>query len=279
VVLTALVVIASGCITDGAWTSSAPAAVSLNPAFSPDLVDVSCPTATFCMAVGGASQHAVETGTTDVPVVQTWDGSSWSEVAFTLGGVGGSGLERVSCASAISCFVVYAYWGEPLTLFDRIGHWDGTTWSVVPVETYFATGPSPAECASDGTCVIAVSGEDTLVWNGTGYVTAPGSSVPDLGGIGCATAGNCWATDLYGGGAYHRDGTSWAFSALPVPPAPPGAPATSPRFQGASMVCTTGSWCLSVGATVAGSNRAPLAARWNGSVWAYQAVPSPTRGA
>ena len=90
------------------------------------LNDVSCTSATFCMAVG-VWQHSP-----GASVSERWNGSAWTifnvpnDAGFTF-----SGLNSVSCASPTDCVAVgsWATGGQPeMTL---VVHWNGTAWSIV----------------------------------------------------------------------------------------------------------------------------------------------------
>jgi hypothetical protein len=115
------------------------------------LRSVSCPTTTFCTAVGFANGK---------PFVERWNGAEWiSSVPPSPGGANGAYLEAVSCPSASSCTAV-GNWKEAGTgirprkvLAER---WNGSAWSVSS-----AINPSEAKgdarllgisCVSSGAC-------------------------------------------------------------------------------------------------------------------------------
>lgn len=162
------------------------------------LTAVSCPTAAFCLAVGG------EGNTSTIPLAYTWDGGQWSTVS--LPGPASGELSSVSCTSATWCVAVESD-GDALS-------WNGTAWTqqVLPAPT----GASAVSCASPTSCVVvgASSGTAPLVpetdrWNGTGWTgqrmaTLPaGSDFSQFLGVSCLSASACTAVGDYrtsGGG-------------------------------------------------------------------------------
>jgi hypothetical protein len=132
---------ASDCIAVG-WAHNASAlagqwdGVSWSPQPTPapggagksDLLDVSCPTTTACVAVGdtGPSEHQVTLG-------ESWDGVSWT-ILKTPNPGGGSlyELDQVSCVSSTDCFAVGYYSPSPQggATVPLAARWDGTRWTV-----------------------------------------------------------------------------------------------------------------------------------------------------
>lgn len=98
---------------------------------SAGLGDVSCPTDTFCMAVGTFTD-AQDNGHT---AAARWDGSGWA--VMTTGNFPGqyAGLSNVSCPSARFCLALgglqsAAGSGPGRPLAER---WDGSGWAVLPL--------------------------------------------------------------------------------------------------------------------------------------------------
>src|SRR5690242_12727777 len=132
---------------------------SANPAgaFTSVLFGVSCPAATFCVAVGNyqnrAGRHAI--------MAEAWNGSSWSVMpAPPPAGARRSFLNGVSCTSATACTAVGSYQtrsGGHVTLVER---WNGTTWSRQPTPNP-ATPPRSAlaavSCTSASACTAVGS--------------------------------------------------------------------------------------------------------------------------
>jgi hypothetical protein len=70
------------------------------------LLAVSCALARFCVAVG--SEAGAAKGSVSHPLIETWNGTSWSQAAASTKGAGG-GLFGVSCAAAGFCTAVGDY--------------------------------------------------------------------------------------------------------------------------------------------------------------------------
>jgi hypothetical protein len=143
-----------------------------------ELADVSCASASFCMAVtfGGLAFR--------------YDGSSWSDAMQ-------AGLYAVSCVSTTFCMGVGG--GEP-----RI--YDGTQWSTVPGNA----GGSSVSCASPTFCmVVSPSGGWVYRYDGTGFDAGtsinPQSHTSST--VSCPTSTFCMA---WTGGWYQWNGSDWS---------------------------------------------------------------------
>jgi hypothetical protein len=100
------------------------------------LAAVSCPSASWCMAVGSTKTGS----TTDSPLAQTWHGGTWRVVraGSAPGNIYPTGLSGVSCASAAACLAGGQYTvGNGTYLGDAeltLGEvWNGTSWAGSPV--------------------------------------------------------------------------------------------------------------------------------------------------
>jgi hypothetical protein len=275
VLLGALAMVASACITTGSWTSTAPAAVGIPGTYRPQFVGLSCPTTSFCMATGGGSPYQAGSDLY-TPVVQTWDGSSWTDRSadFPLLGSEGTSVASVSCASATSCLATYLQW-VPLDIYTGVAHWDGSSWQLIPVDNFFSHTTALA-CEPGGTCLIVAEGASTYRWDGDSVEEIQGVTAPELSALDCTSATACWGIDGAGNQAWRWNGATWTSVWMPTPP---GDPALYPTFYGASIDCSTPSWCVAVGQINIGITPAPAAALWDGSAWTYPPVPHHAPGA
>src|SRR5690349_3262876 len=67
--------LASSCVLSGSWTATAP--IDPSPvATSTQLTDVSCASATMCLAVGYDLTPAG--GLSSTPMIQRWNGTTWT---------------------------------------------------------------------------------------------------------------------------------------------------------------------------------------------------------
>lgn len=229
---------------------------------------VSCPTATFCVAVDSDGNALTYNGTAwSVPLRVDADGSPLNSVscssssfcaavdnngrAYMFNGTSWSSpgiidphgyMRSVSCASASFCVAADTY-GYVLT-------WSGTTWSdPVLIDSYDAGGTRYVSCPSTSFCALVNSG-NAFTFNGS---TWSGPTAIDehgfLDAISCSSSTFCAAEDLYGD-ALTFNGSSWS-NPISV---------ESDMVDPPSLSCLSSDLCIGVddyGNTVS----------YNGSVW------------
>lgn len=283
-------VAAAGCLAvlPLAPAAAAPAAPAV---INGTLQDVSCASASSCMAVGWA-QHA-SGQPANITVAEQWNGSSWRVLPTPTPDQGSGGeLLGVSCVSSSDCMAVgqaliYHAKGEFVASYPLAEHWNGTAWAIVPTVKLAHTGAvlNRIACTGADSC-MAVGSEggpknDTQFtfaesWNGTAwkYVPTPAPLTPGgtaLSAISCTSAASCMAAGAYGynagtGGSVDLtlrwNGTAWRRVLAP-------APDSNAQLTGVS--CAVSSACVAVGAQAAYPGT--LAARWNGSRWKELRTP------
>jgi hypothetical protein len=230
---------------------------------------VSCPSKSACLAVGLSYSDDSSPG----PLVERWDGSSWSiERTTDLGN--GEALDGVSCASSIDCMAVG---------FGRstaAAHWNGTRWRAQDLHfgdpggrpnALTSVSCMPGMCAAVGWDNVGSCGGDHEFYslavlgfwteqrwslrrhpnlacsNGGGD---PGGYV--MNGISCASPVTCTAV---GDGVYRWDGRRWSIQAAPI---------GSGTLDGVS--CPSTDACTAVGSGVY---------TWNGRRWSGEGIPLP----
>ena len=268
---------------------------------------VACTAATDCWAVGA---RIGGTGAHTVPLIEHWDGASWAVAVIpALPGTGAGLLQGVACSTATDCWALGVTDDSTGAALNSVAeHWDGTTWSLVPVapsgQTYDqltgVTCPSATDCWAVGTAgpnqqdpnflpiFPAAAGDQGFVehWDGSSWSVVP-SVVEEapaggyLSGITCVSASDCWVTgsttDASGVASgvlvEHWDGASW------VPVAAPTPPGTDAGIL-ASVSCTDATHCWAAGSSGTfggggGSGFRPkgFLAAWDGAAWS--ARPSP----
>jgi hypothetical protein len=262
-------------------TTAAPIAAAGTPI---EFFDVSCASSTLCFAVGSSSTPSLN----EQPLIERWNGTSWSVVAAPNPTSDRNRLTGVSCPTATTCFAAgtYVYDGsQNKTLIER---WNGTSWSIVSspnapkTETNILTAVS---CSAATSCVAvgeSLTGR-TLIeqWNGTTWsIVAKGGSHSGLQNVSCTSASNCFAVGSFNDGSVTKilierwNGTTWS-----IVPSPNPAGAVSSGLIGISCVTTTS--CFAVGSFASPdlAHSAPLIERWNGSSWVIVASPSPAGAA
>jgi len=219
--------------TGGAWhrvTVPLPAATS-------ELTSVSCPTSTFCAAVG------LHGGAAPRPFTEIFRSGTWKVVTpARLAGVSGAELDGVSCASASRCVAVGSWWPPS-------GH------SGMLSEAYSSHGWTLIKTP-------AVSGWATL----SGVSCLP-ATVPAL----CTAVGNRTTTSATTPLVAHLDGTTWTTIHVPTVssssdvaldaiscPQPTscvavGSELKGSKFHGISEVEDSLHWRLVTGATITGA--------------------------
>jgi hypothetical protein len=112
-------------------TWSIVASPNLSSNFENILNNVSCTTASFCMAVGSE-----DTAASPPSLIEMWNGTTWSIVSSPATSIPNSDenvLYGVSCTGPSNC-VATGHWSNTGDVTDQtlIEQWDGSAWSIVP---------------------------------------------------------------------------------------------------------------------------------------------------
>ena len=254
----ALVVLASGCINNGAW-SAAPAPVAPVQALPTAMTDVSCVTADWCLAVGWMGRY---------PLAEVWNGSAWSVItAPSLGNEDNTQGVSVDCGTTTSCVAKVSRTNSSPTVYDDVVVWDGEEWLVVAGAEGAYVDPLPYSCASDGSCLIVDNqGSATIVWDGDTATSIPFSTTSpawDVNAIECFSADLCVAATSYSISVW--DGSTWTED--------PDSDSFPIFVEGASaFACSAVDDCLAVGLNA--EETGPTSATWDGSAWTEIALPA-----
>jgi len=216
------------------------------------LLGVSCPSSSFCMAVGNYSPS----GAGQLPLVFTYNGSTWTQQTVPLAS-GTAALDGVSCTSSTFCMTV----GE-FTSADRIAawSWNGSSFTVQHTGSgFFPADLTSVSCTSSTFCAAVgysgLLGNASIVepfaelYNGSSWsgpaVPIPASSHNSLlTGVSCLTTSDCQAVGFYFDSlnGSHTFAESWGGSSWSERPAPPTPTALFPN-QGGPVSCPTTSSC------------------------------------
>jgi hypothetical protein len=235
---------------------------------------VSCPTATFCAAIGTTS------GTRRVPLSKRWDGTNWTIVTVpTPSGASYPTLSGVSCTSSTQCFAVGSYFAgvSSKMLIER---WNGSAWSIATTPSTpngQGAGLSAVSCQSASNCTAVGAGVSlrvlVLKWNGSVWAITNGLSdtSKSLRAVACPAATSCIAVGLNGSGTFarHWNGTTW--STVPTP-----NPGGSNSASLLDVSCTGPTQCTAIGSSSSNTATGPLIERWNGTTWSIQSSAAPT---
>jgi hypothetical protein len=252
------------------------------------LFAVSCLSPVACTAVGDQ-----DNGSDETPLVERWNGQSWSILA-TPPGVDSGGLLGVSCASKSFCAAVGGHGNAPLAEI-----WNGRNWSLDPMPSppgatdggiYYppVAGLHGLSCVSAHACLAVGTYEQSAgpptpagafaeQWNGTRWTmnafpySDPMNEIGTPSAISCVSLHACIA--LRGGGVEMWNGRYWTSQHIPLLKS-----WYSSRLNAVS--CASGNACTAVGSyslPVAGYGgpAQALVERWNGVRWKIQRTPHP----
>jgi len=152
---------------------------------------VSCPTPTFCMAVG-VTRPSSSRGSA---FAETWDDGTWAIApAVDPSGAAFTTLYGAACTSPDSCVAVGEFSTTSTTsVFQAMTQtWDGSSWTVsstplpaaaIRSELVSVSCPTSMACTTVGTYVTSSEGEIGLAeaWDGTNWAFEP-TPVPRAGG-------------------------------------------------------------------------------------------------
>lgn len=203
---------------------------------------VTATSASNAWAVGVIGPGDGTTATATEPLIERWDGSSWTEQTFADPADGGQFL-AVAATSADDAWAV-GYTGGTTEVPGQttlIDHWDGSSWTRVP---------SPD----------------------------PGGSGSQLEGVTALTANDAWAVGLTqtSGGRWislimHWDGSHWNVVPSPSPDGDAGLSAVA--AASANDIWAVGT--INPSPTGCGPHCATLAMHWDGSAWTVVPTPNP----
>jgi len=248
-----------------------------NPAggVSSELLGVSCPTASSCVAVGDSFDSGARTN-----LAERWDGKKWT-ILPSLQPAGGqdSQLNGVSCTSSSSCEAVGRA-GNDAGFTPLAEHWDGSAWTIQAIPNPGGNSQTrDVSCSSASACEAVGwtntnSGTVTLAesWNGTSWTLQPTPS-PTNGGflnaVSCSSATSCIAVGNNGDNSAALvevwDGKKWRTQTTPNPPDANGFAILN------DVACRSSSACKAVGVSGAGT----LVEAWDGTSWTVQPSPNP----
>jgi hypothetical protein len=244
------------------------------------------------------TREAWAVGTVGCPADQSrtltehWNGSRWSIVPSPNGGVTGNHFSTLQAVTAISPRNVWAVGSQagirnqvPVTV-PLIEHWNGTTWSIVPVPKV-AVGVLESVSATSASDVWTVgagqqSGQSTVAlhFDGSSWklvtVPTPPSTSGALSSVKALSATDAWAVgesfpNAGGNGKIltdHWNGTSWQLVTAP----PVGGPTALSGLSSVDAAPGTGVWAVGFWVTSAAGNSVVL--HWTGTGWKQETTPS-----
>ena len=290
----------------GQWTAitaPVPSQLTDTPPASLDLYDVTCASATSCVAIGIYEKQAGSLKA-DALVIETLNGGTWTATEAPLpAGATSPGLDSISCASATSCVAVGEYTDSSNDQEPLIDTLSNGTWTAAEAPMP-AGGSSPSlsavSCASAGSCVAVGTYTDrtgqpqgmigTLA-NGTWTAaTAPlpanadNASPPSmtLASVACPAPGSCTGTGSYTtsegtwqGVLEDLSGGTWTATSAPLP-----SDAASPaNAQFSWVACRSAQSCLAAGGYAeTGGSQSGVIDTLSGGTWTTASAPTPADG-
>jgi hypothetical protein len=264
------------------------------------LTDVSCKSASYCLAVGMYANSDDD----QFPYALTWNGTALTPITAPPAPKGDTlaGLNAVSCVAVKHCVVVGTSASDTVT-GDSISAsvkvftdtWNGSTWKSVTTAApkgSFLYVFSAVRCFSLTDCAaagenITLSGASTVVaatWNGKTWaaqkaVTPAGGEEAFVNDLSCASAKSCamagFTSNASGNSGFGFletwNGKTWSEVKW--------APAKGQTETGVLGVsCVSAANCMAVGAAGTSKTFAAAARSWNGKTWTALKVPGPAKG-
>lgn len=241
------------------------------------LVGVSCPSITFCMAVGAngtiTSQPTFAQESRSA-FAEQWHAGRWSVAPITKGPL--NQLGPVSCVSRSFCMSIGDVVDRTSTLTATVGvqRWNGSVWTTSRL--WRAKGGlvgAGISCASRVFCVAVATRSSApgrsavLIERWTGRSWSPvriANAAPSLlTGVSCTSSSECVAVG--GMNSYHWNGRRWHVRRMPT---------RDESLSFSTVSCGVANSCTAVGAAESGDSGTFVEVEhWDGKAWAFQALP------
>ncbi len=229
--------------------------------------DISCATATNCLALGldSGGSHAA----------WHFDGTSWTSDTLDLPISADPVISRVSCPTSTFCMAIGTY-AHGTRRRAHVLVWDGTTWAApptpLPVESNELVGARDTDvtCLSATFCAATVLTEDDVpefptssttmyVWNGSTWTPQPGAAPVHLA---CFSTTSCIGLDR--GASYAWNGTTITRTSVPSSPG-----------EISRLSCATPTRCVAVVYHQYDTLYANGLVSWDGTTVTQVAAPAP----
>jgi hypothetical protein len=258
-----------------------------------------------CWAVGDA-QNAIGA---ELNEALHWTGGRWSVVrtpdpSGTTAAGDFNALFGVACTSVSNCWAVGLDYKAGHPGKNQVLHWNGKSWTVVPVPELGGTAngafnsllavrcPSVANCWAVGSANKSLGSaglNQALHWDGRKWSLVPtpdpggtsSGALSELNGVGCGSAHDCWAVGDYAAGtsasaptlsqALHWNGRIWSRVRTPNP----GGSQAGDTSELFGAFCVSPRDCWAAGWSGNTSTNVNLVLHWDGRAWSQVAAPDP----
>jgi hypothetical protein len=174
-------------------------AVAANEPGNAALTAVSSVSATNAWAVG----YSRDTGALFHPLIEVWNGSSWTLVSgAAFPGTGFDRLEAVAALASNDVWILGSSGRHPKPVFE---HWDGTSFTIVPQAANGFDSIMYGIAAVASNDIWAVGSQGAEHWDGTSWTLTPLSTL--LTGVVALASNDVWAVG--GTSTFHFDGSTW----------------------------------------------------------------------
>jgi Fibronectin type III domain len=251
-----------------------------------DFLEVSCPSATSCIAVGdnnASPTQSIFSFGTDVDGVWTWSNSTDVAADTSQGGE----LNGVSCPSATICIAVGGDAAAQQQGIISVGTYfqETWTWSTSVVQPDGSGGgslesvscPSVSECVAVGSDIgdhsivsIGTNSGSAWTWTTSTQVPSGNGGLGFLNAVDCVSATSCVAAggdntqSIYTVGTY--SGSTWGWTSATISSDPSGG------GQLNAVSCVSSSSCVAVGQDAAVEGQAiESVGTYSGSSWSWTA--------
>jgi hypothetical protein len=238
--------------------------------------DVSCPSATFCMAVGQITPDAYF-----LNMGMRWNGRTWKLANPRSPKRSENSLSSVACTGPSFCLAVGVSWllGGPPRTSALVERWDGTGWSIVAnpsgtrnTQLSGVACPGPTTCFLVGNRATAKGGGVFERWdNGTLSALPEAGLQSAMTDLDCPSVTMCVAVGATDENFAELriqtyDGAHWTDAGAAVP---------SDTSDLSSVSCASTTSCMATGGYYDEDARqwSPLAETWNGTTWTKQPNP------
>lgn len=245
-----------------------------------ELEAVVCASRTSCVADG-----EVDTGDLYVPLVEVWNGKTWTSL-FAPRGLFGAWLGGVTCTSTTFCLLTggtggnYYYESSPLALEFNGKSFKVLTEAPSPLVSYYAYWWT-ASCSSPTTCMLVGSSEDAPIAGKLSGATVSTSTMiqlyddeTDPYAVSCTSRSHCDSLVEYydNGGTYSAietwNGATWAVSKKSFPLA------GSEDTELSGLRCFSSTSCIADGEAYVTKWKA-IVAVLKGRTWSVRVLPAP----
>lgn len=222
-------------------------------------------------------------------LIEHYDGTSWKRQVSVSYTSGDNQLEGVAATSASNAWAVGEALAHNGSYFPIIEHYDGTSWTNVPITSpadssilFGVATPGPSNVWAVGKAQSSGAATQTLVehYDGSIWSRAPspnmGSDGSELRAVSAVSGSNVWAVGRYfftNNLADHRtliehyDGTGWSIIPSPIQ-------GTASELVGVKAIAADDVWAVGDSYDPGSGGYGPLIEHYDGTAWTVASIPT-----